>query len=75
MDCFLSSPFLSPASWESLVSAPSSVHKYDVGGVSRFYKRVARAVMRTGGVIKVGSMMEGRIFDFDRQCGSHAGRF
>ena len=75
MDCFLSSPFLSSASWESLVAAPSSVHKYDVGGVSRFDKRVARAVMRTEGVIKVGSMMEGRIFDFDRQCGSHAGRF
>jgi hypothetical protein len=31
--------------------------------------------MRTEGVIKVRSMMEGRIFDFDRQCGSRAGRF
>jgi len=31
--------------------------------------------MRTEGVIKVGFMMEVRIFDFDRQCGSHARRF
>ena len=30
--------------------------------------------MRTEGVIKVGLMMEERIFDFDRQCGSHARR-
>jgi len=70
-----SSAFLPSASYETLVVTPSSVHKYDVGGVSRFDKRVARAVMRTEGVIKVGLMMEERIFDFDRQCGSHAGRF
>ena len=38
----------------------------------RFDNGVAPAVMRTEGVIKIGSMMEERIFDFDRQCGSHA---
>jgi hypothetical protein len=33
-------------------------------------KVLPQEVLSTEGVIKVGSMMEERIFDFDRQCGS-----
>ena len=41
-----------------------------MGGAFRFDNGVTPPVMRTEGVIKVGLMMEGGIFDFDRQCGS-----
>lgn len=33
-------------------------------------KELPQEVLRTEGAIKVGSMMEERIFDFDRRCGS-----
>ena len=58
-----SSPFPSLASCETLVTTFSSVHKYDVGRAFLFYGGVTPAAMRTEGVIKVGSMMEERIFD------------
>ena len=64
----------SSAGCESLVITFSRVHKYDIDEELCFGKRGAPGATSTEGVIKVGLMMEERIFDFDRRCGSHARR-
>ena len=57
---------------ESLIAGLPDVYKYDVDKGFGFDKGVTSQAMRTEGVIRVGPMMEERIFDFDRLCGSHA---